>query len=56
MLNCPRLAQILNRDVVHVIEDLVFSNHPPDEGIGFRPHAGVNTTSWVKSTASLVHA
>ena len=27
MLNCPRLAQIFYHDVVHVIKDLVFTDH-----------------------------
>ena len=44
--NCPRLAQILNSNVVHVIEDLVFADHTPDEGIGFGPYARVNRPAW----------
>ncbi|AEW75082.1 hypothetical protein EcWSU1_03654 [Enterobacter ludwigii] len=42
MLNCLRLAQIVNRDVVHVIKDLVFTDHTPDEGVRFRAYARMN--------------
>lgn len=39
MLNCPRLAQIFNSDVVHIIKDLVFTDHTPDKGVRTGSHA-----------------
>ena len=40
------LAQIADRDMVHVIKHLVFTDHTPDEGIATGADATVDRPAW----------